>query len=162
MTDPIIFRSSPEKFNIKYHVHNVKSMNISKIFHYFYENMVANGYKAQKVLVFCRQRKDLGLIYQYFDNSLEHLYNNYKVRPYAMFHSETEEDIRNHVRKEFTDTNVSVRFLVAAVAFGMGVDCKGLNLVIHYGAAASISDYFQESGRAGRDRTSLFYAIQDI
>ena len=71
-----------------------------------------------------------------------------------MFHSETEEDIRNHVRKEFTDTNVSVRFLEAAVALGMGVDCKGLNLVIHYGAAASIVDYFQETGRLGRDGTS--------
>ena len=34
-TDPITFRSSFEKFNIKYHVHNVKSMNISKHFPLF-------------------------------------------------------------------------------------------------------------------------------
>ena len=60
-----------------------------------------------------------------------------------MFHSETEEYIKNHVRKEFADINDSVRFLVAAVAFGIGVDCKGLNLVIHYGAATSIADCFQ-------------------
>ena len=128
-------------------------MNISKSFHCFYEDMLANGYKAQKVLVFCRQRKDLRLIFQYFGNSLKHLYNNYKVRPYAMFHSETEKDIKNHVHEEFTDTTGLVRFLVATVAFGMGVDCKRLNLVIHYGAAGSIADYFQELERPGHDGT---------
>ena len=49
----IPFRSSPEKLNIKYHVHNVNSMNIRKILFHIYDDKVVNGYKAQKVLRFC-------------------------------------------------------------------------------------------------------------
>ena len=37
------------------------------------------------------------------------------------------------------------------MALGMGVDFKGLDCTIHYGAPRSLDDYFQESGRAGRE-----------
>ena len=38
------------------------------------------------------------------------------------------------------------------VALGMGVDLKGVNSIVHYGAPRSLEDYFQESGRGGRQR----------
>ena len=41
--------------------------------------------------------------------------------------------------------------MFATTALGMGVDFAGVHTVIHYGAPRSIDDYFQESGRAGRD-----------
>ena len=31
------------------------------------------------------------------------------------------------------------------------MDCKGLNTVIHFGPSLTIEDYFQETGRAGRN-----------
>ena len=40
--------------------------------------------------------------------------------------------------------------LFATVALGMGVNLKGVNTIIHYGAPRSIDDYFQENGRGGR------------
>lgn len=43
-----------------------------------------------------------------------------------------------------------VRVVSATVALGIGINFKGLNRVIHYGAPSSIEDYFQESGRACR------------
>lgn len=33
----------------------------------------------------------------------------------------------------------------------MGVDCKGVHRVIHYGPAKNVEAYIQETGRAGRD-----------
>ena len=48
------------------------------------------------------------------------------------------------------DTGV-VRVVFATTELGMGVNCIGLYSKIHYGAPRSIDDYFQESGRAGRD-----------
>lgn len=40
---------------------------------------------------------------------------------------------------------------MATMAYGMGVDCKALYDVIHFGPPNALDDYFQESGRAGRD-----------
>ncbi len=36
-------------------------------------------------------------------------------------------------------------------AFGMGIDVSNICTVIHFGPPADVDDYFQESGRAGRD-----------
>ena len=43
------------------------------------------------------------------------------------------------------------------IAFGMGVDCKGVHRVIHYGPAKNVYSiqYIQEIGRAGRDGTQF-------
>ena len=53
--------------------------------------------------------------------------------------------------KSFGQPDGVVRIVFATMALGMGVDFKNLDFVIQYGAPRSLEDYFQESGRAGRD-----------
>lgn len=39
--------------------------------------------------------------------------------------------------------------VIATVAFGLGVNCKSVRVVIHWGAPEDVNKYVQETGRAG-------------
>ncbi|HEY3234795.1 MAG TPA: RecQ family ATP-dependent DNA helicase, partial [Polyangiaceae bacterium] len=58
------------------------------------------------------------------------------------------------------------RTVVATSAFGMGIDKADIRLVVHYELPGSLEDYFQQTGRAGRDglpaRCVLLYCENDL
>ena len=55
--------------------------------------------------------------------------------------------------------------MVATTAFGMGVDLGSIDLVIHFNMPLSLTDYMQQTGRAGRDGQKahciLLYSDED-
>lgn len=68
----------------------------------------------------------------------------------AFYHAERTAEDKARVERNFARGNI--RTIVSTIAFGMGVDCPRVRLVLHTGPSASIEAYAQEAGRAGRDK----------
>lgn len=68
------------------------------------------------------------------------------ARPY---HSKLDSNVKAENQDAFLAGDVSI--MVATTAFGMGVDKKDIQTVVHYDISDSLENYVQEAGRAGRD-----------
>lgn len=66
------------------------------------------------------------------------------------FHGRMKRDVKQANQDAFMSGQVDV--MVATSAFGMGVDKEDVRSVIHYNISASLENYIQEAGRAGRKK----------
>ena len=121
--------------------------------------------KDELLVRFLREREGLAVVYASTRKAVERIAELLRRNriPAAAYHAGLDDSRRHDVQESFMKEKV--RAIVATNAFGMGIDKANVRLVIHHAMPGTLEAYYQEAGRAGRDRLPaeaiLLHAFRD-
>ena len=132
LQDPFVYKGSFDRPNIRYRV--------------------MPKYKAfDQVRDYVKQQDGSGIIYCNSRAKVDDLHAKLHREGIscAAYHAGKDADEREYVQRRFLNDQVDI--IIATVAFGMGINKSNVRYVVHHDVPRSIENYYQETGRAGRD-----------
>jgi ATP-dependent DNA helicase RecQ len=135
LTDPALVASSPHRSNLAFQVLECQGDNRVRGLMRFVRRLRRPG------IIYCATTREVDVVY----GALCRLgipAHHYHGRMASGDRTREQELYMRHGRRTV---------MVATSAFGLGIDKPDIRYIIHYQAPASLEQYVQEAGRAGRD-----------
>ena len=158
MTKPKFVMVSPERSNISYRVIKMSNkIHVTEYFDWLLQMIKTKGSMCERCIIYCQTVNQCSTLFSIFSVCLgSQIYlkkekPNPRERLVEMMHARTPENVKETVLNSMRTHDGHLRVLICTIAFGMGVDAKGVRTIINFGPSRNLECYVQESGRCSRD-----------
>ena len=136
MKNTYIVFQSPERANFTFSVTNIKTI-VTELSTYV-QKLKVERKDFPKMIIFCQTLSDTANIYEYFYKTLGKEFTHPIGAPNLacfrladMYSSVTVPKVKEQIEKSMKREDSTLRVLICTNAFGMGVDCQGVHMVLH-------------------------------
>jgi ATP-dependent DNA helicase RecQ len=135
MRSPDLIASSPHRANLAFEVMQISGAN-----------------RVRALVRFVKRLRRPGIVYCATTKAVDELYGALRLMhlPAHRYHGRMGAKDRNAEQELYMKPGRRT-VMVATSAFGLGIDKPDIRYIVHYQAPASLEQYVQEAGRAGRD-----------
>jgi ATP-dependent DNA helicase RecQ len=108
--------------------------------------------RLRALIRFARRLRRPGIIYCTTTREVDNVYTALQMLriPAHRYHGKMAAGDRDHQQEMYMKSGRRT-VMVATSAFGLGIDKPDIRYIVHYQSPASLEQYVQEAGRAGRD-----------